>query len=278
VWVLLPYFCSSDDYVAFTQNKTEIMPTSKKRRAERLALLVAKPPRELNDNDMHRIRFTQTHIHTQFSNNNLSMDVFDTYFAIKFGLMSLRELPPIRIYEYGRHLWSIDNRRLWIMRESRKFYYEGPYTKEHSVSRFIEFESKYSSLHGTSGERIEFHSNDPAKCCIDAWNSDKLDEHEIIDHLELTIPEFNFLIQCPIHHLSSCDCLEVIPNKTRTISLHQALSKRCQLIRQIVNKADIVLSMEKRQLLNRFDEVDEEELIARLHFLSIEYSNDLNFE
>jgi hypothetical protein len=36
--------------------------------------------------------------------------------------------------------------------------------------------------------------------------------------------------------------------------------------------------MEKRQLLNRFDEVDEEELIARLHFLSIEYSNDLNFE
>jgi hypothetical protein len=40
------------------------------------------------------------------------MDVFDTYFAIKFGLMPITELPPIRIYDYGGHLWSIDNRRL----------------------------------------------------------------------------------------------------------------------------------------------------------------------
>jgi hypothetical protein len=245
------------------------MPTSKQRRAERLALLVAKPPRKLNDNDMNRIRFTQTHIHTQFSNNNLSMDVFDTYFAIHFNLMSFKELPPIRIYEYGGHLWSIDNRRLWIMRESCKFYYEGPYTKEHSVSRFKEFKSKYSSLHGTSGKKVQFHSNDPGECCIDAWNSDKLDEHEIIDHLGLTIHEFNFLIQCPIHHLSSCDCLEILPNKTRTVSLKQALTKRCQLIRQLVNKADIVLSRKKKQLLNRFDNVNEEELIERLYLQSI---------
>jgi hypothetical protein len=241
------------------------MPTSEQRRAERLALLISKPPRELNKNDMDLIRFTQTHIHTQFSNNHLPMDVFDTYFAIKFDLISLTELPPIRIYEYDKHLWSIDNRRLWIMRESRKFYYEGPYTKEHSDTRFMEFQSKYSSLHGTSGEQIQFHLNDPAKCCIDAWNSDTLDEHEFTDHLGLTLDEFKFLIECPIHHSSSCDCLEVIPNKTRTISLNQALTKRCRLIRQLVNKANIVLSRTKAELLNRFDEVNEEELIARLH-------------
>ncbi len=61
---------------------------------------------------MNRVRFTQTYIHTRFSNSNTSMDVFDTYFAIKFGLMPITELPPIRIYDYGGHLWSIDNRRL----------------------------------------------------------------------------------------------------------------------------------------------------------------------
>lgn len=245
------------------------MSTSKQRQAKRLALLAEKPARELNENDLKCIRYTQTHIHTQFSNNHSSMDVFDTYFAIKFRLISIKELPPIRIYEYNGHLWSIDNRRLWIMCESGRFYYEGPYVKEHSVTRFMEFESKYSSLHGTSGEKIKFHPNDPGKCCIDAWNSDTLDEHEIIDHLKLTIEKFQFLIQCPIHHLSSCDCLEIIPDEIRTVSLKQALHKRCQLIRQLSNKSNIVLSKRKKRLLNRFDEINAEELTARLRLSSI---------
>jgi hypothetical protein len=243
------------------------MATAEKRRAERLALLIEKPPRKLNDNDMHRIRFTQTHIHTLFSNHDSSMDVFDTYFAIKFGLMSIKELPGIRIYEDGNDLWSIDNRRLWIMRESGNFYYEGPYTEKHSKTRFMEFTSKHSSLHGASGEKVQFHPNDSSKCCIDAWNSDELDEHELSDHLGLTVHQLSFLTQCPIHRSSSCNCLEVIPDKTRTISLQQALSKRCQLIQQLAKKDNIIFSTKKRQLLNRFDE-DEEELleerIARL--------------
>ena len=240
------------------------MSTAKKRRNERLALLREKPPRELNDDDMRRIRFTQTQIHTQFSNNCSQMDVFDTCFAIKFGLMSVEELPAIRIYEYGGHLWSIDNRRLWIMRESGKYCYEGPYTKEHSVSRFMEFEYKYSCLHGTSGKNIQFHSKDPATCCRDAWNSDTLDGHEMIDHLELTVDEFRFLIQCPIHHSSSCKCLEVIPDKTRTASLQQALSKRCRLIRQLVRKTNCTLNADEKQLLNRFDEPNEEETLEEI--------------
>jgi hypothetical protein len=118
------------------------MTTSKQRRAARLALLLEKPPRKLDATDLSRVRFTQTHIHTQFSTNKLDMDVFDTCFAIKFDLISIKELPAIRIYEYDGHLWSIDNRRLWIMRESGTFYFEGPYTKGHSVSRFIELEGK----------------------------------------------------------------------------------------------------------------------------------------
>ena len=240
------------------------MTTSKKRRNERLALLLEKPPRKLNVNDMRRIRFTQTHIHTQFSNNCLHMDVFDTCFAVKFGWMSVEELPAIRIYEYGGHLWSIDNLRLWIMRESGKYNYEGPYTKEHSVSRFMEFEYKYSSLRGTSGKNIQFHSNDLISCCRDAWNSDTLDEHELIDHLKLTVDELRFLIQCPIHHSLTCECLEVIPDKTRTTSLQQALSKRCRLIRQLVKKTNCALSVNEKQLLNRLDEPNEEETLEEI--------------
>ena len=229
------------------------MSTSKERQAQRLALLLKKPPRKLNLHEISQIRFTQTHIHTQFSNNTSFMDIFDTYFAMKYGFMSINELPAIRIYEYGGHLWSIDNRRLWIMRESGIFHYEGPYTEEHSASRFIEFTSKYASLHGTSGKEIQFHSNDPSKCCIEAWNSDILDEHELSDHLNLTFHELKFLTQCPVHHSSSCQCLEVVPDKTRTISLQQAIRKRCRLIQQLIEKGDLVLSARKEQLLNRFE-------------------------
>ena len=247
------------------------MSRSKQRRADRLALLLAKPPRELSEYDMKRIRFTQTHIHTRFSTKQMSMDVFDTYFAIKFGLMSIRELPPIRVYEYGGHLWSIDNRRLWIMRECGTFYYEGPYTKEHSASRFMELQSKYSSLHGSSGKRVAFHSNDPGQCCIDAWTSNTLDEHEIIDHLRLTLEEFAFLIKCPIDaHSTSCDCLQISANsQIRTNSLIETLRKRCQRIRQLVNKSHIVLSKNKKRLLNRFNNKNVEQLMANLHLSSI---------
>jgi hypothetical protein len=237
------------------------MTTSKQRRAARLALLLEKPPRKLDATDLSRVRFTQTHIHTQFSTNKLDMDVFDTCFAIKFDLISIKELPAIRIYEYDGHLWSIDNRRLWIMRESGTFYFEGPYTKGHSVSRFMEFEGKHSSLHGTSGEQIQFHSDDPGTCCIEAWNSDTLDEHEVTDHLGLTVDEFHFLTECPVHHLFPCKCLEVIPDKTRTTCLQQALSKRCQLIRQLVKEANLVLSASEKRLLNRFDKQNEEDTL-----------------
>jgi hypothetical protein len=240
------------------------MPTSKKRKAARLALLVEKPPRNIDISELNDVRYTQTHIHTQFSNNSLHMDVFDTYFAIKYDLIPIEELPPIRIYEYGGHLWSIDNRRLWIMHEYGSFYYEGPYTKDHSESRFMEFESKYSSLHGTSGKQIQFHSDDPGSCCVDAWNLDTLDKHEITDHLKLTVDEFHFLTECPVHRLTSCKCLKAVPNKTSTTSLDQALSKRCQLIRKLVKDADLVLSRSKKELLNRFDKQNDEETFEEL--------------
>ena len=240
------------------------MSTSKRGKAARLALLVKKPPRNIDVNELNDVRYTQTHIHTQFSNNSLHMDVFDTYFAIKFGLMPIKELPSIRIYEYGGHLWSIDNRRLWIMHECGAFYYEGPYTKGHSKSRFMEFKSKYSSLHGTSGKQIQFHSNDPGICCVDAWNSNTLDAHEITDHLKLTVDEFHFLIECPVHRLTSCQCLKVVPNETSTTSLHQALRKRCQLIRKLVKDADLVLSRRKKKLLNRFDKQNDQETLEEL--------------
>jgi hypothetical protein len=73
------------------------------------------------------------------------------------------------------------------------------------------------------------------------------------------------LIQCRIHHSSTCDCLQITPDKIRTISLTQALRKRCQLIRQLANKFNIVLSKNKKRLLNRFDNENEEEFIANLH-------------
>ena len=118
---------------------------------------------------------------------------------------------------------------------------------------------KFSNLHGTSRKQIDFHSNGQR------WISDTLDEHEIIDHLKLTCDQFYSLLQCPIHHSSSCDCLQMTPNKNRTISLAQALRKRCQLIRQLTNKSNIVLSKKKKRLLNRFDNQNEDELFTNLH-------------
>ncbi|CAF3948011.1 unnamed protein product [Rotaria sp. Silwood1] len=321
------------------------MSTARKRRANRLALLLNDPPRKLEIDEISRIHFTQTHIHSRFSNNSQNMDVFDTYFTLKFGLMPIEELPPIRVYEHYNKLWSIDNRRLWIMREAGKFYYEGPYTQRHSMSRFMEFADKYKSLHGTSGKQVEFHSGDSSACCIEAWNSGILDEHEfnyhlglthnemkffiqcplwimreagkfyyegpytqrhstsrfmefadkykslhgtsgeqvefhsgdssaccieawnsgILDehefnyHLGLTHNEMKFFIQCPVHHHFSCECLDIMPDGTRTISLQEAFGKRCRLIRQLAKKNGLELSTRKKQLLNGFDAETEEE-------------------
>ncbi|CAF4980828.1 unnamed protein product [Rotaria sp. Silwood1] len=235
------------------------MSTARKRRANRLALLLNDPPRKLEIDEISRIHFTQTHIHSRFSNNSQNMDVFDTYFTLKFGLMPIEELPPIRVYEHYNKLWSIDNRRLWIMREAGKFYYEGPYTQRHSMSRFMEFADKYKSLHGTSGEQVEFHSGDSSACCIEAWNSGILDEHEFNYHLGLTHNEMKFFIQCPVHHHVSCKCLDIMPDGTRTISLQEAFGKRCRLIRQLAKKNGLELSTRKKQLLNGFDAETEEE-------------------
>ncbi|CAF1964636.1 unnamed protein product [Rotaria magnacalcarata] len=105
---------------------------------------------------------------------DIDESLINTYLKLKNGYHAL---PPIRIYEHDNHLWSIDNRRLWLMKERGMFKYEGPYTKEHSASRFIEFETKYASLRGASGNKIKFHQNPKHQCCIDAYENGILAEH-----------------------------------------------------------------------------------------------------
>jgi hypothetical protein len=50
--------------------------------------------------------------------------------------MDTSELPPIRVLKDADGLWSIDNRRLWIMKQTNKFHCEGPYTPERSASLY----------------------------------------------------------------------------------------------------------------------------------------------
>lgn len=63
--------------------------------------------------------------------------------------MSIKELPLIRIYEYDGHLWSIDNRRLWIMRECVVHFITKGHIRKNIVRVDLwKFNQHFFSLHG----------------------------------------------------------------------------------------------------------------------------------
>ncbi len=83
------------------------MPNGRKR-AERAALLTSDllhhpPVGPLTLDQLRSIRFTHIRIHPTFANAS-RMTVFEVYFAIKYGLMALSRLPPIRVFEYEGNL------------------------------------------------------------------------------------------------------------------------------------------------------------------------------
>ncbi|CAM2728863.1 unnamed protein product [Rotaria socialis] len=137
------------------------------RKKKRNALFETRPARPVTEEELMQVRFTKKTM-------DIDESLINTYLKLKNGYHAL---PPIRIYGHDNHLWSIDNRRLWLMKERGMFKYEGPYTKEHSTSRFIEFETKYASLRGASSNKIKFRRNPKHQCCINAYENGILDEH-----------------------------------------------------------------------------------------------------
>jgi hypothetical protein len=190
------------------------MPNGRKRseraRKERAALLTSDlfhhlRMEPLTPDQLRSIRFTHIRIHPTFANAS-RMTVFEVYFAVKYGLMALSRLPPIRVFEHEGYLWSVDNRRLWVMRQMNEWHIEGPYMQHQSSTRFREFLMKHRGLNGTSGEEAIFHRDAPFECCVDAWNNGSLDEHLAVDHLKMTLDEIKSLSKCVLHREKDEQC------------------------------------------------------------------------
>ncbi len=229
----------------FICDNIKIMPNARKRseraRKERAALLTSDllhhPPMEsLTPDQLRSIRFTHIRIHPTFANAS-RMTVFEVYFAIKYSLMALSRLPPIRVFEHEGNFWSVDNRRLWVMRQMNKWHIEGPFTQRQSTARFREFIMKHRGLNGTSGEEATFHRDAPHECCVDAWNSGSLDEHLAVDHLKMTLEEIKSLSKCVLHHEKDeqCCCVGNDESDCRTLTtMIQARRQRLDQLRQSV--------------------------------------------
>jgi len=226
------------------------MPNGRKRteraRKERAALLTSDllhhpPVGPLTLDQLRSIRFTHIRIHPTFANAS-RMTVFEVYFAIKYGLMALSRLPPIRVFEYEGNLWSVDNRRLWVMRQMNEWRIEGPFTQYQSSVRFREFIMKHRGLNGTSGEEVTFHRDAPLECCVDAWNSGLLDEHLAVDHVKMTLDEVKSLSKCVLHHEKDQqgDCIGNGETDSRTLATmiytrRQRIDQLQQSAVQIIN-------------------------------------------
>ena len=133
------------------------------------------PTEVLTPADWCQIRFTQRMIHPTFSNRK-ELSVFDMYFAVRYQFMHVSHIPAIRVFKNDDgKLWSVDNRRLWVMKKARRgFNCENLYTREQDSNRFKEVEIKIRSLHGTNGEHVWFRSREPSDhdyiCCIKHQN------------------------------------------------------------------------------------------------------------
>ncbi|CAF3291115.1 unnamed protein product [Rotaria socialis] len=216
------------------------MPNGRKRavraRKERNALLALDhlyhPSAEsVTFDQLPSIRFTHLRIHPTFGNTK-HMTVFEVYFAVKYNFMDLSRLPPIRVFRHEGHLWSVDNRRLWVMRQVNDWHIEGPYIERQSPIRFQEFTMKHRGLNGTSGEDVTFHRDAPHECCIDAWKSGSLDEHIAVIHLNMTLDEVKLLSRC-ILHKEKCDCIYDEESNCRTLSgMINARKRRLNQIKQ----------------------------------------------
>ena len=223
------------------------MPNGRKRaeraRKERAALLTSDllrypPVGPLTPDQLRSIRFTHIRIHPTFANAS-RMTVFEVYFAIKYSLMALSRLPPIRVYVDEGNFWSVDNRRLWIMRQMNEWHIEGPFIKRQSATRFREFLMKHRGLNGTSGEEASFHRDAPHECCVDAWNGGSLDEHLAVDHLKTTLDEIRSLSKCVLHleEDEQCSCVGNDESDCQTlVTMIGARRQRLERLRQSLQK------------------------------------------
>ena len=224
----------------------------------RLRAYLTKPTRSLTSADWREIRFTQRMIHPTFSNRK-ELSVFDMYFAVRYQLMNVYDIPAIRVFQDDDDgkLWSVDNRRLWVMKSARRgFHCEDLYTREQDPSRFKEVHDKIRSLHGTKGEYVWFRSRELEdqihQCCIQASKNHRLDAHIANDHLNVNLEQITLLTRCPIHHedprCSSCTCLTSCVGGT----LKAMVQRRCQTLKQVMVNAKLQPSQEHVQLFEKF--------------------------
>lgn len=223
--------------------------------ARRRAYL-ANPTQPLTRADWSQIRFTQRMIHPTFSNRK-ELSVFDMYFAVRYQFLNVSDIPAIRVFkDDDGKLWSVDNRRLWVMKKARRgFNCEDLYTREQDPNRFREVEVKIRSLHGTNGEHVWFRSRESSDqvylCCINASKRGKLDDHIANDHLNIDLEQITLLTRCPIHDKDStiCTCLTSYNFGT----LKDMIRRRCQTIKQIMVNAQLELSQEQMKLFEQLE-------------------------
>ncbi|CAF3904956.1 unnamed protein product [Adineta steineri] len=225
------------------------MPNGRKRaeraRKEREALLISNrfnnSSREsLTLDQLRSIHFTHIYIHPAFGNTKF-MTVFEVYFAIKYNLMNLYRLTPIRIFEYEGQLWSVDNRRLWVMHQINNWHIEGPYNESQSSTRFQELIKKHRGLKGTSGEEVRFRREAPCECCVDACNNQLLDEHIARIHLNMTLDEIKNLSKCILHYQTheQCNCIGNDEPNCFTLSA-MIYARQQRIIKLQQNNQDII--------------------------------------
>ena len=176
----------------------------------------------LTKEDYSHIRYTQRNINSSFSNAR-QMNVFEVYFAIKYALMNISELPPIRVFKDAAGLWSVDNRRLWIMKQTNEFHCEGPYTPKGSTSRYKEVLMKRRGLLGGTGQHVLFKNCMTHMCCINAFNQGLLDVHTAEVHLKTTLSNMIELTKFERHSSGF--------NKGAT--LQRRIVERCRSIRRM---------------------------------------------
>jgi hypothetical protein len=214
------------------------------------------PTQPLTSADWSKIRFTQPMIHPTFSNRK-ELSVFDMYFAVRYEFMDVSNIPAIRVFkdDNGR-LWSVDNRRLWVMKRARRgFNCENLYTREQDPKRFQEVQYKIRSLHGKQGQHAWFRSREPEDqvyiCCINASKRGKLDDHIAKDHLNIDLEQITLLTRCPIHYKDRILCICLTRSGSGT--LKDMIRRRCQILKQIMANAQLEASEEQMKLFEQFE-------------------------
>ncbi|RUS20773.1 hypothetical protein BC937DRAFT_94421 [Endogone sp. FLAS-F59071] len=65
--------------------------------------------------DPSQVRYTQENIFDKFTNN---IPIKDTLHDILHGFLDADDLPPIRVWLHEGEWYSLDNRRLWVLRRA----------------------------------------------------------------------------------------------------------------------------------------------------------------